>query len=328
MLKVCVEITDTNASESTFSAITEYSNSALHFKKLSAAFFTSKIWNYGDTIKIGFLHREPVSPHYERYTAREMKRRSTVSGARLDPIQTDIDSMSIPEAVRHIVLSRYQPVVGMKLEFVDNASAADIRITLDPKEGSWSLIGTDCRRASGPTMNLGWFDVPTVLHEFGHALGLIHEHQNPRGNSIQWDEKKLYDWAAKTQHWTSSVTYANIVKKYSLDQVNGSLFDPESIMLYFFPGSLTLDNRGTRQNMRLSSYDVWYISQLYPGGSLSPEQAYLKYYGEPLKVSDAVKTITHNTRMTSSPRGSEFFPVVLLVIVALVALVGMRDSKS
>ena len=28
-------------------------------------------------------------------------------------------------------------------------------------------------------MNFSWFDVPTVLHEFGHALGLVHEHFQP-----------------------------------------------------------------------------------------------------------------------------------------------------
>ena len=36
-------------------------------------------------------------------------------------------------------------------------------------------------------MNYGWIDADSpeeelrsvVLHEFGHALGLIHEHQNP-----------------------------------------------------------------------------------------------------------------------------------------------------
>jgi hypothetical protein len=26
-----------------------------------------------------------------------------------------------------------------------------------------------------------------VIHEFGHALGLIHEHQNPSGG-IQWNK--------------------------------------------------------------------------------------------------------------------------------------------
>jgi len=36
-------------------------------------------------------------------------------------------------------------------------------------------------------MNLGFLDGGTAAHEFGHAIGLAHEHQNPAGG-IQWNE--------------------------------------------------------------------------------------------------------------------------------------------
>ena len=32
----------------------------------------------------------------------------------------------------------------------------------------------------------------TIIHEFGHALGMIHEHQNPLNNSLQWNTDKVY----------------------------------------------------------------------------------------------------------------------------------------
>jgi hypothetical protein len=52
-------------------------------------------------------------------------------------------------------------------------------------------------------MNLGWLDAGfadattkergTILHEFGHALGLLHEHQSPaRGNSLHLDEASSF----------------------------------------------------------------------------------------------------------------------------------------
>ena len=41
------------------------------------------------------------------------------------------------------------------------------------------------------TMNLGWQDEGVVLHEFGHTLGFIHEHQNPEGG-IQWESRQRY----------------------------------------------------------------------------------------------------------------------------------------
>ena len=37
-------------------------------------------------------------------------------------------------------------------------------------------------------MNLGFLDGGTAAHEFGHAIGLGHEHQNPAGG-IEWNEE-------------------------------------------------------------------------------------------------------------------------------------------
>jgi hypothetical protein len=65
----------------------------------------------------------------------------------------------------------------------DNAPNAEIRIKFDENDGAWSYIGTDCRGipVNEPTMNLGFLDGGTAAHEFGHAIGLAHEHQNPKG---------------------------------------------------------------------------------------------------------------------------------------------------
>lgn len=66
-------------------------------------------------------------------------------------------------------------------------SAGQIRITFDPYTGSWSYVGKRNLDVdpTKPTMNLGWVDgtsasatgtdTGTILHEFGHALGLSHE---------------------------------------------------------------------------------------------------------------------------------------------------------
>lgn len=79
----------------------------------------------------------------------------------------------------------------------------DIRITFNPDLGSWSYVGLGCKsskiKATDPTMNLGWIDDKsanldpnekgTILHEFGHALGMMHEHQSPaRGGKLTLDE--------------------------------------------------------------------------------------------------------------------------------------------
>ncbi len=40
-------------------------------------------------------------------------------------------------------------------------------------------------------MNLGFVDRSTVLHEFGHSLGLIHEHQSPFKGGFEWNKDEV-----------------------------------------------------------------------------------------------------------------------------------------
>ncbi len=59
--------------------------------------------------------------------------------------------------------------------------------------GSWSYLGTDATSIplESFTMNLGFVDRPTILHEFGHSLGLIHEHQSPFEGGFEWNREEV-----------------------------------------------------------------------------------------------------------------------------------------
>jgi hypothetical protein len=167
-------------------------------------------------------------------------------------------------------------VANLKFDF-NNALNAEIRITFDQTKGAWSYIGTECRSIplDAPTMNLGFLDGGTAAHEFGHAIGLAHEHQNPAGG-IQWNEAVVIREAAKSPNfWDEEKTRHNIIRKYNADQINGTAFDPDSIMLYFFPASWTLNGIGTKANNVLSAMDKAFIAgaKMYPKAGGTPSSA-------------------------------------------------------
>jgi hypothetical protein len=150
----------------------------------------------------------------------------------------------------------------------NNAPNAEIRIAFDSNDGAWSYIGTDNRSipSNQPTMNLGFMDGGTAAHEFGHAIGLAHEHQNPAGG-IEWNEAVvLRSLAGPPNNWDEATIRHNVLNKYTVDQVKGTKFDPHSIMLYFFPGSWVKSGVGTHANDVISAMDKAFIAsaEAYP----------------------------------------------------------------
>jgi len=181
---------------------------------------------------------------------------------------------SVEKTVAREQAGWWAQVANLKFEF-NNALNAEIRIAFDHNDGAWSYVGTDCRSIplDQPTMNLGFLDGGTAAHEFGHAIGLAHEHQNPAGG-IEWNEEVVIREAAKSPNfWDEATTRHNILRKYSANQINGTKFDPDSIMLYFFPASWTLNGIGTKANEVLSAMDKAFVAgaKMYPktGGTTS-----------------------------------------------------------
>ena len=83
----------------------------------------------------------------------------------------------------------------------------------------------------------------TIIHEFGHALGMKHELQSPFQNKIQWNKDIVYKYFADNAHgnWSKEIVDYNILDPISPVGLNGSAFDRYSIMKYVLPSSLLLN---------------------------------------------------------------------------------------
>lgn len=159
---------------------------------------------------------------------------------------------------------------NLKFEFTNNPGST-IRVSFDPDDGAWSYIGLDNLEipVNAATLNLGWQDRNVILHEFGHMVGLAHEHQNPQGG-IVWNEAAVIaDLKGAPNFWDEATIRHNVIDKYSSDQIIGTAFDPQSIMLYAFPGTWTVSGQGTDFNGDLSKQDKDFVasSQMYPAAN-------------------------------------------------------------
>jgi hypothetical protein len=168
--------------------------------------------------------------------------------------------------------------VGIGLEFkeVSSRDEAEIRIGFMRRDGAWSYIGRgvlDMGR-DDRTMNFGWDltrhprEINTAIHEIGHTLGFPHEHQNPNAG-IVWDEEAVYTALAKPPNsWSHSRTFYNIIRKIEPDTVQGSSWDPDSIMHYPFNKGLILEpqkyKKGIRPDPGLSPRDITWVKVFYP----------------------------------------------------------------
>jgi len=164
-----------------------------------------------------------------------------------------------------------------------DGGVADIKIAFEDNKGWWSVPGTQSR-AQDPSMNLQFYgvDLPllasgpapegsmraTILHEFGHALGLLHEHQSPNANcdaEIDWDS--AYQVGAGIG-WDKTQVDRNFRQLVMSSSLNATQVDRKSIMHYSLPP--TLFKRGKQspcfvtENLELSEQDRTFIASIYP----------------------------------------------------------------
>jgi serralysin len=180
---------------------------------------------------------------------------------------------SLQQRVRTVAERWTAPgMADLTLNFVDSGDA-EIRIRFEQGDGSWSYLGTQCQGIPQDqhTMNYGWLTPESdddevqrvVLHEFGHALGLIHEHQNPQGG-IDWNEPAVIaDLSGPPNNWDEPQIRSNVLDHYPKEAVTATDVDADSIMMYPIPAAWTNDGFSADLNADLSETDISFIRQEY-----------------------------------------------------------------
>jgi hypothetical protein len=161
----------------------------------------------------------------------------------------------------------------LSLEHAGPGEKPQLRIAFDPNRGSWSYVGTDSLsiHPSQPTMNLGWATLDAskedfysvVIHEFGHALGLLHEHNHPKAR-IEWNKAAVYaELSGPPNFWDKATIDSNVFEKFDVSTVITTNFDDVSVMIYTVPERWTLNNKSFMPSWKLSKGDAATIKRLY-----------------------------------------------------------------
>ena len=181
----------------------------------------------------------------------------------------------------------WEEFANIDFVFVDSGPA-EIRISFRLEKGaSWSLVGKSSEvwsvrkrgestetyaGADGVSMNFGWFDSRTsdtefrrtTLHEFGHALGLLHEHQNSNA-TFEWNKPVVLNYYMNELGWSREKVESAVFQRYGNGtEFSNRAYDKDSIMHYPIDASFTKNGIAIGRATTLSSADKLLIAEMYP----------------------------------------------------------------
>lgn len=156
----------------------------------------------------------------------------------------------------------------------------DAEVRLLPLQPSMNLADfnttyTDLRQSPNTVVQLAKpYDIAVIRHEFGHAMGLLHEHQNPKLNCLQQIRWKgsgnVFDYLAKPpNNWNPDEVERNLgyVGVTDPDYKAGDP-DPKSVMMYSLPAQIFVEGTSSEcyvsVNYTISQKDKEIVAAIYP----------------------------------------------------------------
>ncbi|KAK8094792.1 hypothetical protein PG997_001477 [Apiospora hydei] len=171
------------------------------------------------------------------------------------------------QLVKTVVKEDYN-TIPMHIRFTflrsHSTSGSDIRVKFTNSGRSWSLTGTTNREeephVATMALNLNGEKeegkVGTILHEFGHALGLRHEHQHP-------DSGLVFNRRFLRQEWTDEYIQSQWLP-YGIDKRRTEPYDRYSVMHYQIDKEETKNLRKSiKRNNCLSAGDKARLMAMY-----------------------------------------------------------------
>jgi hypothetical protein len=174
--------------------------------------------------------------------------------------------------------------------FVETKGDSQVRIARDGGDngGYWSYIGTDVLHIpkDQQTMNLEAFSMNTeeseyhrvVRHETGHTLGFPHEHMR-KALVAKLDVQKTIAYFEQTQGWSEEEVRAQVLTPIEESTLMGTTPDPNSIMCYQIPGTITIDGKPIIGGTDIDASDAKFAASIYPkqqGSGKPPKKPVVK----------------------------------------------------
>jgi hypothetical protein len=254
------------------------------FTHIQAVISVAKKWDPGHTITVAFQGGSP--------TLRQQIIGAVKSWSDAANVVFDFGPNSSAGVFREWSTADTSYVADIRIGFVSGGYWSEIaKDSIDP---SIAKPGEESMNFEGFTDNLSLDQQATVLHEFGHALGFEHEHQNPQepcDTDFRWNDDPGYVPTPDTfgqlvpdasrrrpgiytvlegplNNWSKDQIDFNLRRLPNTSDYRLSAFDVKSIMKYYFDDWMFVNGIHDRcysaANNVLSAEDKQAVLDTYP----------------------------------------------------------------